>query len=379
MTANIKSTVSSTNSLQSSISTAQVISNNTETDSSKVADKSHRSYRTKAKCGDTAEIPDRLPIITNQTYQNALTFNNNDYAYLQMISDSNRIKYENGNLMFKGLPATSAELNSVCTDENIEKVNIPLLLALYGILLTKYQNAAASDEQADNKATTIYYPEFAKKIGKSPNTSKKDVQECLNSIRQFQSVLGIINNGLQNSDILPVINRIEYDSEKNTISFTSPYLSRIIKDIHTASIRKDRKGLPRLKKNGEPLMLPSHSYLVDMSIVSEKNKKAVEIVFIIIVLVEQAGNHTPNIRPNTIISRCPRLHKSLTGQSAGNKNTLLKRAFTKAWQLLREKTALTTVYNNIQLPDFNDITAIPTGTTLNKALTFSHNGKGQKP
>lgn len=189
--------------------------------------------------------------------------------------------------------------------------------------------------------------------------------------------VGIINNGTKSDDILPVIDYVEHDAATHTISFSSPYIARIIQDIREASIRKDQKGHPKLKKNGEALMFPSYSYLVDMSIVSEKNKKALEIVFVIVALIEQAGNNTPHIRADTIISRCPRLHKSLVSQSAGNQNTLLKRAFSKAWELLEEKTALTTVYNNIQLPNAKDITAIPTSSTLSSVFEFPHNGKGQ--
>ncbi|HBV83304.1 MAG TPA: hypothetical protein DEB74_11060, partial [Lachnospiraceae bacterium] len=83
---------------------------------------------------------------------------------------------------------------------------------------------------------------------------------------------GIINNGTKSDDILPVIDYVEHDTATHTISFSSPYIVRIIQDIREASIRKDRKGQPKLKKNGEPMMFPSHSYIVDMSIVSEKNK-----------------------------------------------------------------------------------------------------------
>ena len=362
----------------STISTTQAVSNGTETGNSTAAGnapKKESIYRTKALCGNTAAIPDHLPIITNPIFQNALTFNKNANAYLQALSDTNGTKYSNGTFCYKGLPATLEKLDSLSTDENTETFNIPLLLALYGIILNSF---SVTGELECGKIITIYFPEFAHKIGKSPNIGKKDITEYTNSIRRFQTVVGIINNGTKSDDILPVIDYVEHDAATHTISFSSPYIVRIIQDIREASIRKDRKGQPKLKKNGEALMLPSHSYLVDMSIVSEKNKKALEIVFVIVALIEQAGNNTPHIRADTIISRCPQLHKSLVGQSSGNKNNLLKRAFSKAWELLREKTALTTVYNNIQLPDAKDIAAIPTSSTLSRPFEFPHNGKGKR-
>lgn len=374
---NNESATSIFNSTQSSLSTTQAVDSTKAGSSTAIgnAPKKEPIYRTKALCGNTVAIPDRLPIITASSYQNALTFNKNPHAYLQALSDTSELKYSNGTFGYKGLPATLKKLDSISTNENTQIFNIPLLWALYGIILDSSPLTAGWDY---DRKITIYFPEFANKIGKSQNIGKKDITEYTNSIRHFQSVVGIINNGTKGNDILPVIDYLEQDTKKNTISFSSPYMVRIIQIIHEASIRKDRKGQPKLKKNGEPLMLPSHSYITSMSIVSEKNKKALEIVFVIVALIEQAGNNTPHIRADTLISRCPRLHKSLAGQSAGNKNNLLKRAFSKAWELLREKTALTTVYNNIQLPNAKDITAIPTSSTLSCLFEFPHNGKGQR-
>lgn len=327
--------------------------------------KEPKSNRTKAKAGNITDIPNRLPIITNRAYQNALTFNKNDCAYIQPLSYTDNLNYKNGILYSKGFPAT---LEKLSTDENFSKFNLPLLWALYGIILNSIQQNA-------DTVITIYYPDFAKKIGKSSNIGKNDVRECVNSISCFKSAAGIINNGTQCKDILPVITTLEYDAEKNTIRLDSPYIVRIIQEIQTASIKKDKKGRPMPKKNGKPQMLPSHSYIVDMTIVKEKNKRAVEIVFIIIALIEQAGNSTPHIRAKTIIDRSPLLHKSLDGQSSSNKNILLKRAFEKAWELLREKTFLSSVYSDIQLPDPKDKAFIPTHATLNMPFSFPHNGK----
>ena len=368
-----ESTTSNTRSSQPFMPVTQAMS--AKTDSRKSSDnKIKNPRRTKAKAGDTAKIPAKLPIITNPAYQNALTFIKNASAYLQSLSDTSNLKYSAGPFLYNGLPATQEKLSPLYTNENLEAFNLPLLLALYGIIL--YSSPLADGWDYDKK-TTIYFPEFANKIGKAPNIGKRDITEYTNDIRSFQTVVGIIGNGTNGNGILPVISYVEQDEQTHTISFSSPYMVKLMHDIHEASIRKNKKGQPLLKKNGEPMMLPSHSYIVDMSIVSEKNKKALEIVFVIVALIEQAGNGTPHIRADTIISRCPRLHKSLAGQSAGNKNNLLKRAFSKAWDLLREKTALATVYNNIQLPNAKDIAAIPTSSTLSMVFTFPHSGKGK--
>lgn len=343
---------------------------NTDTDASK------KTYRTRKKAGDISEIPDRLPVITNHTYQAALTFNRNSNAYIQPLSNISQIKYRDGILLLKGLPATSTELNVFYTNENIEKFSLPLLRALYGIILNEVSGSLPED-RGNDKIITIYYPDFSRKIGKSPNIGKADAKEFINNIRLFEAAIGIIGNGTKNSDILPVLIFKEYNAAKNTVSFSSPYMTRIIKDIYEASIRKNRNGIAMLKKNGEPQMLPAYSYLIDMGIAKEKNRKAVEIVFIVVALIEQAGNTIPHIRAKTIVERNTLLHKSLAGQTSGNKSTLLKRAFSKAWQLLREKTSLTKAYKNIQLPNPKDTTTIPTASTLDMVITFPHDGKNK--
>ena len=173
------------------------------------------------------------------------------------------------------------------------------------------------------------------------------------------------------------------DVEKNTISFASPYMVRVIRDIYNASIRKIKKEIPILKKNGTPQMLPSYSYMIKSSIAKEKNKKAVEIIFIVVALIEQCGNNEPHIKARTIIERNQLLKQALERcKTPGNINNTLTRAFTKAWKLLITHTTLKERYRNIQLPDTDakDFKAlwIPTSSSLDKVFSFKHDGKIRK-
>lgn len=358
---------------QTKTTTATDSTNKTDT----VTNRSITGYRTKNKAGNTTKIPDRMPVITNHEYQNAMTLNKNNTAYLQLLSDKSRLKFKKDILLFNELPTTSADLQELYTEDGIEKVNFCLLMAIYSIILQRF-----SESQPENYKTeiiTVYYPEFAKKTGKSTHITYKDIEECIKNMKLLGNMVGIIGNGTKSSDILPVLACIGNDADKNTISFASPYITRIVNDIYGASIKRNKKGEPLLKKNGEPQMCPAYSYLIDMSIVKEKNKKAVEIVCAVVALIEQAGNNIPHIRIRTIIERCPLLSRSLYGQSSGNKNNFLKRAFAKAWDLLQKKTYLSSVYKNIQLPDPKDKPSIPTSSKLDKVFTFPHEGKNKNP
>lgn len=334
------------------------------------------NYRTKAKAGNTDKVPSDLLVITNDKYQNAMSLNKNDTAYIQMVSDNSKLKFANGILTFKGFPATSAELQGLYTEEGIEKINIPLLMVIYSVIYEKLDNTKPENQNI-NEQINIYYPELAKGIGKSPKITKSDVEDCMHNIKLFEKLLGIITNGTGSTDILPVIYNAEYNDTKNVISFTSPYIVKLIREIYTASIRTNKKKQVSLKKNGQPQMFPSNSYMIHMDIAKEKNKKAVEIVFIVVAVIEKAGKHNPNIKAETIIERSCLLKHSLHGQTTGNKTNILKRAFTKAWKLLREKTDLISAYEDIHLPDPEDISVIPTPATLNINFKFPNNGKPQ--
>ena len=284
------------------------------------------AYRTEAKAGNTDKVPSDLLVITNDNYRNAMSLNKNDTAYIQMVSDNSKLKFENGILTYKGFPATYAELQELYTEKGIEKINIPLLMVIYSVIYEKLDNTKPENQNI-NEQINIYYPELTKGIGKSPKITKSDVGDCMQNIKLFEKLLGIITNGTGSTDILPVIYNAEYNDTKNVISFTSPYIVKLIREIYTASIRTNKKKQVSLKKNGQPQMFPSHSYMVNMDIAKEKNKKAIEIVVIVVAVIEKAGKHNPNIKAETIIERSCLLKHSLHGQTAGNKTNILKRAF----------------------------------------------------
>lgn len=244
-----------------------------------------KTNRTKKKAGEIDEVPTVIPTITNKKYQNAMTLNADSTAYLQPFSSVDNLVYENGQILFRGLPASAATLKEYFTSTGIENFDLPLLRLFYGIILNRFAKTWKEDQSIEGYVT-IYYPDLAKKLGKSSNISKSGVQSCIDSIMQFQTIMGIIDNGSKGTEIIPVLVYMGNDTEKNTISFASPYMVKVIKNVFNASIRKNKTGLPQLKKDGNPQLLPAYSYMIKSSIGKERNKKAVEIVFVIVSLIE---------------------------------------------------------------------------------------------
>lgn len=148
----------------------------------------------------------------------------------------------------------------------------------------------------------------------------------------------------------------------------------VIKTVYKLAIRKNKDGEPKLSKRGEPLRIPTHSFMAKASIVKERNKTAIENVLIIVQLIEQCGNQEPHISALTMIERNPLLEQRL--MQSKNKTTLLKRTFETTWRILREQTYLTERYQDIVLPDPDDPNVIPTVKNLETIVfTFPHHGK----
>ena len=352
------------------------------------------TYRTKAKAGKIDKMPDYLPVITHKDYLSALTINKDSTTHLLLLPDSSKLEYEDKTLYLDGKIVNYDELTKLSTEDGIEKFNSPLLAELFGVILYKFF-ADDSKKDCKDEVFTVYYPDLASQFRKSKAKKKKTDEDVSDTKKQkdvsvtnsdwksesaavlnnnmalFERMAGIINAGTPDQFILPLLTDYGYDPVSNTFHFKSPYMTKLISEIHKTSIKKDKKGKPIIK-NGKLQMSPAYSFLVNREIARERNKKAIEIVIIIIALIERAGGFKPHIRAKNIIERTCLLNHSLIGQNTSNKNLLLKRAFSKAWELLDTKTALKNVYTDIQFPKTENI---PTSSKLDKVFEFPHKGK----
>ena len=340
--------------------------------------KKKKNYRTKSKADNTTDnLPSNLAIITNDKYKNSLTLQQNGGAYLQPLATTEGLQYDGENLFFQGFPASEATLREINKDKDvpIEAIDLPLLRMFYSIILSDFEQNTKKLGVV-NEIVTVYVPDLAAILGKKRNLSKNDITSIIEKTSSFQTIYGVIKdpdrpNGIGTA--VPLLVWMGYDAESNTIRFASPYMTRLIKRIYNVSIRKDRKGSPHLKKDGTPLLEVSHSYLVKSSIVKERNKRAVEIVMVVVTTIEQSGKNTPHLKASTIINRIPQLKKTYNDTPAKHKNRVLTRAFKKAWELLETQTNLRKKYPDIILPDPNNPQNIPTTSNLNKLVfEFPH-------
>ena len=270
---------------------------------------------------------------------------------------------------------SEVELQNIETKEGITEIDLPWLKFYYSILFFEYQRSKYNIRSLDK--ISIYVPDLAEAAGLKSNLSLEEINGLIAKLQQFHTITGKIKvmfGGKERFSYYPVLNFEGYDATTNTISFSSPYMQKVLYEVHEAAKRRDKNGNPKLKKNGDPLMLPSHSFLGEPTLARERNKAAAVNVGIILALIEAAGNHTANIKASTILENNVQLAERLIGQSTGDANKLLKRTFKKTWELLRQQKRLIAKYRNIKLPDPDDPTSYPTMSTLDMVFRFEHDG-----
>lgn len=340
--------------------------------------KQGKKYRTRNAAGKVAELNVVIPIITNGEFQYAMTMNPDKKAHMQLLKleDNEELEFKEGKLYFKKIPASKADLVKLYTKEGISTLDLHTLRYLYGIILRNIQRDLpdmTKEDEITSYTVKIYVPDLMRMLGLKENASKAMTEAIVDKIYRYHNILGLMEEhamGRTFHSEYPVMLYHGYDDKNNVVYFSSPYMNKIIKEVLGASVLKDKFGKPKLSKKGIPLLAPSHSYLIKSSLASEKNKRAAEIVSIVVTVIEQAGNNTPHISAQTIINRHPDLQMALKKASPANKNNILRRAFSAAWKFLDKHTTLRETYRNIKLEQ-----PIPTMSTLDMVFEFPHEGK----
>ena len=340
-----------------------------------------RKYRTKKMAGNTALIPSVMATPSTPNWKTAITVMEGKKPHVVPIQQSVKIDFQNGQFRYNGVDLTQLDLNDV-RDTEITKLDLPTLRVLYSVILqdlvSSFNDGVLTEDNVVNHKITIRIPELMKEMGMQPNANRQHVNALVDKIRSYQSMIGVMykpaGRGKYYEDKYAVLVWIAHEESNNTITFEAPYLNILAYRIMDSSIRRDSRGTIQRKKNGQPKLSASHSYLIMTSIASEKNKQAVEVVQIICDLIENAGSHPgtiPHISVKTILKQHPQLQQALDQiEDQSNKTRLLRTTFKRAWELLHEKTWLELYYPGIKFPSVT-----PTITTLDMVFEFPHNGK----
>lgn len=348
-------------------------------------------YRTASRAGDDIkrDLPAIIASVTLDNYENATRIQETrtGNAYLQKLSTMDNLTFKDGHLFFTGSDQareiSSAELQNLVTREGIENINLSLLRYYYSIIYSEWERHAKTAAATGYKlprVISIYVPDLLESRGLDRNAGQTSVDAIISEIKEFHNIVGVLHvRGRRQPSLWPVLNFEGYDAQKNIILISSPYIQYVLQEIVTAAIRTNKKNEPLLDNYGMPKLKPINHYLVKAEIQKERNKAAVENVFIICQGIAKAGAKSGgfHISAETLMQRNALMAYLYSRDS--NKNRYLQKVFKKTWELLRDKTTLTERYKNIVLPDPDNPKNIPTKSVLKTfVIEIRHEGFASK-
>lgn len=210
-------------------------------------------YRTASaarKEGAVSRYPDAIAVPTLENFVYSMSLHQDGVAYLQPFNDTSMLAFKNGKLYFEDNSAapnlrelSEVELQNQQTKEGIDGIDLPLLRMFYSIVLKQFEQTGYKELKPD---VTIYVPKLAEVLGyKSMNEEK--IRAFIDKIFLFHDIAGVVHitrNGKPDKSYYQVLVFKNYDAERNTITFSSPYMNYLIKQIYKVSIRKDKKREP---------------------------------------------------------------------------------------------------------------------------------------
>ena len=340
--------------------------------------KNKKQYRTKSRAGAGIQkkSPNNLAIISYQDYRYGMSLYQEGNAYLQPLTSTDGLKFQNGRLYFSGekmQQVSEVELQDLKKKEGIEDIDLTFLRVIYSFILKDFED---HDFRFVERTHKWYIPTLAQYLGLNSNLSKKNIEGIINKVQSYHNITGVLHglrNGRAVRSLYQVLNFESYDDKTNVIEVSSPYMRYVIEAVCKAAI-KTTTGKTALGTTGKHKRAPSHSYLIHPDIHKVKNTRAKENVVLLVTGIEEAGGNGYHVKVSTLIKRNPQLQESL--EKSANKRQLLKTCFKKTYELLRTHTDLEKAYIDIKLPDPNDVSVIPTMSTIDDlVINITHKGK----
>lgn len=314
--------------------------------------------------------------ISDKLHQYALTTQKNNNAYIALMNPDffERMDFKNGILTYDQETAGVIKQYKKDGYTDIQTLDFPLLTQIYTA-------AARSNIRNDAYTITVSTTKFFREMG--IDITHGHASDIMQKLHSFENCVGIMP-GTQT--ISKLFSLIQVDMKNQTMTFAVPYIFRLIE------VLEEKNRIETKTRSGEIKtgLLPFHNTLIHSKIASEKNKAAVELVYLITTGLLQRGydldtktNYKKNARtkhPNrttysisfqSLIRRTQLLGPRIEScKDQANQNKALRRAFTKAYQLLEEKTDAFQWFTNLHYEKI-----IPTMATLDKMLTFTHEGR----
>ena len=310
--------------------------------------------------------------ISDKKYKFALTTKRNKSAYIQVVKPGffEKLDFTGGVITWDREVAGVIRNNRRGSYEDIQDIDLPLLTQIYTATVKAHKSHSGY-------TITVYFNAFLREMGIDPG--KSNAPDIMRKLRSFENCIGIMPGV-----IAKLFSIIEINERDNTMTFAVPYLHRLIDELES------RNKIERKTKNGEyEYIAPYHNMLVYSTIANERNKPAVELVYLIVGALHQRGKipdaktyakkdmqHddprlvTYQISFNSLLNDTSYLKRRVDSyKSTADKNKALRRAFEKAYQLIKTKTDAGEYFIDLHISEI-----IPTVSTLDDKLTITHHG-----
>ena len=345
----------------------------------------HQQAQAKAK-GQKPQRPQRAGdlvsagfyqyVISDKKYQGALTTQANKNAYIALMNPDffKRLDFENGTVMFDKETAGIVKQYSKGKYTDVQDLDFPLLQQLYTA-------AVKSNIRHDAFTITVSLPQFFREMG--IEVSKGNAPDIMGKLHSFENCVGIMPGTQTVSKLFSII---QLDMKNQTMTFAVPYIMKL------SEVLAEKNHVEKKTRQGALIgyQQPYHNTLVHSSIAKERNKTAVELVYLITTGLMQRG-YVPDIQTyskkgaktqypervtysisfRSLINNAPLLRGRIQlYKETSNKNNALRKAYEKAYQLIDKKTDAAEWF-----VDLHGNRIIPTMATLDDELTFTHNGR----
>ena len=315
-------------------------------------------------------------VISDKKYQGALTTQANKNAYIALMNPDffKRLDFENGTVMFDQETAGTIKKYSKGKYTDVQDLDFPLLIQLYTATVR-------SNVRHDAFTMTVSLPQFFREMG--IEMSKGNAPDVMAKLHSFENCVGIMPGTQTVSKLFSII---QLDMKNQTMTFAVPYIMKL------SEVLAEKNHVEKKTRQGALIdyQQPYHNALVHSSIAKERNKTAVELVYLITTGLLQRG-YIPDIQTyrkkgaktqypervtysisfRSLINDAPLLRGRIQSyKDVSNKNNALRRAFEKAYQLIDKKTDAAEWF-----VDLHGNRIIPTMATLDDELTFTHNGR----
>lgn len=321
---------------------------------------------------DEIVISDRITAISLRDFQFALTTRPNPTAFIAPLGTGafTRFRYDEATgqvinvktrqpVQESQTPTETASMMKTAAD-TVTTPDFVLLTALYSVLLRN-----AERFEGDNIIVPI--KAFARELGVDLDGGIGHVKDLEKRFQVYDPYVGWING----QGLFAVLKFIKRDDTNGTMTFSAPYLNRLLSLVQQQGTRTYR--------GGRKIFL-GHNELVHTSIYKERNQTAAAIVIHICDMLLQNAQQPDSKKGEKYVHGhiafstladyaefAPRIERTAATRE---KTRMLKACFTKALELLRTKSDAYQYFNGLEL-----YTLGKDGKTMTFATVKGKNGE----